>query len=138
MTPSGLIRASGIAGIAGSLCFVVGDVLITPMVDFGDKTLIEIRASIDASRLYASGLLGALAVLCHVFAAWHAYLALRPGGPTVAALGVATLAPMLIFAGIYHAVFVAQNFGAKVALAAGSAKELALSLPDDYSTLLLS
>jgi hypothetical protein len=54
MTFSRLIRASGIAGVVGSLCLVVGDVLITPLVDFDERTLIEIRASIAASRLYAS------------------------------------------------------------------------------------
>jgi hypothetical protein len=37
MTFSRLIRARVIAGVVGSLCLVVGDVLITPLVDFGDK-----------------------------------------------------------------------------------------------------
>jgi hypothetical protein len=60
MTFSRLLRARVIAGVVGSLCLVVGDVLITPLVDFGDKTLIEIQASITASRLDASGLRGAL------------------------------------------------------------------------------
>jgi hypothetical protein len=54
MTFSRLIRASGIAGVVGSLCLVVGDVLITPLVDFDDKSLIEVRASIGASPTVAS------------------------------------------------------------------------------------
>jgi hypothetical protein len=135
-----LIRSSGIAGVLGGLCLIVGDVLVTPLVHSADKSLIEIRASIATSALYMSGLLGATGVLFYVFAAWHAYLTLRPAGRKLAAVALAAFAPMLTSTGIYHAVFIAQNFGAKVALASpgGRAEELALSLPAGYSTLLLS
>ena len=63
------LNASGIAGVVGSLCLVVGDGLITPSV-VGDRTLIEIRASIGASRLYGSGLHGVRAVLRTAYTAW--------------------------------------------------------------------
>jgi hypothetical protein len=135
-----LARSSGIAGVAGGLCLVVGDVLITPLIDGADKSLIEIRAGVATSALYLSGLLGATSVLFYVFAAWHAYLALRPAGRKLAAVAVAAFAAMLTSTGIYHAVFIAQNFGAKVALtsAVAATEELALSLPAGYSSLVLS
>jgi hypothetical protein len=133
-----LIRSSGIAGILGGLCLVVADILITPPVHSASKTLIELRASIPTPALYASGLLGAAGVVFYVFAAWHAYLALRPAGPGLAALALATFAPMLTGTGIYHATFIAQNFGAKVALTSPGAEELALSLPASYSSLILN
>jgi hypothetical protein len=80
-----LLRASGVAGMLGGLSLVVADILVTPFLAAGDGTviegLVEIRASIATPVLYASGLLGALAVQLYVFAAWHGYLALRPAGP---------------------------------------------------------
>jgi hypothetical protein len=45
---------------------------------------------------------------------------------------------MLTSTGIFHAVFIAQNFGAKVALMSPAAADLALSLPDAYSNLILN
>ena len=106
-----LIRCSGIAGVLGGLCLVVGDVLITPWFEDGDKSLTEIRASIPTSSVYVSGLLRATSMLFYVFAAWHTYLALRPAGAKLAAGALAAFAPMLTSAGIFHAVFIAQNFG---------------------------
>jgi hypothetical protein len=41
--------------VVGGLCLVVGDLLITPLVDDGAKSLIKIRASIATSGLYVSG-----------------------------------------------------------------------------------
>jgi hypothetical protein len=137
-----LIRASGVAGVLGGLSLVVADILITPVLPTGDESLVEalveIRARIATPALYASGILGALAVQFYVFAAWHGYLALRPAGPKLAGLALAALASMLTSTGIFHAVFIAQNFGAKVALASSAAADLALSLPQAYSSLILN
>jgi hypothetical protein len=134
------VRFTGIAGVLGGLCLVVGDVLITPLAEGYDKSLVAIRASVATPALYISGLLGATSVWLYVFAAWHAYLAVRATERKLGAWVLASFAAMLTSTGIYHAVFIAQNFGAKVSLAAdrGGAGDLALSLPAGYSTIFLN
>jgi hypothetical protein len=134
------IRCTGLAGALGGLCLVVGDVLITPLADLREQSLVEIRASVATPALHISGLLGATSVVVYVFAAWHVYLAFRAPARRLGALVLAAFAAMLTSTGIYHAVFIAQNFGAKVSLAAGggSVEDLALSLPATYSNLFLN
>jgi hypothetical protein len=118
----------------------VGDVLITPLADLREQSLVEIRASVATPALHISGLLGATSVVVYVFAAWHVYLAFRAPARRLGALVLAAFAAMLTSTGIYHAVFIAQNFGAKVSLAAGGGgvEDLALSLPATYSNLFLN
>jgi hypothetical protein len=140
MTFPRFIRSTGIAGVLGGLCLVVGDGLITPLADTRGASLVEIRASVATPSLYISGLLGATSVFWYIFAAWHAYFAFRAPALRLGAWVLAAFTAMLTTTGIYHAVFVAQNFGAKVALATGGggAEALALSLPAGYSTLFLT
>jgi hypothetical protein len=103
-------------------------------------SLVELRASIATRSVYASGVLGAISVLFYMFAAWHMHFALRSAGPRLAAVAAGAFAAMLATTGIYHAVFVAQNFGARVALmsVAEPARELAISLPAGYASLILN
>jgi hypothetical protein len=67
------------------------------------------------------------------FAAWHIYLALRGAWPGGASVVLPAFASMLASTGIYHSVFIALNFGAKVSEASGGgpAEQLALSLCKD-------
>jgi hypothetical protein len=134
------LRLTGVCGVMGALCLVVGDFLITPSLPGLTEDVIAIRAGISEPRTYASGLLGAIGCLLYPFAAWHGYLALRPAGAKVATFSLVAFAVMLMSTGIYHAIFIALNFGAKVARAAGdqAVVELALALPDAYARLFLT
>jgi hypothetical protein len=134
------VRLTGATGLAGALCLVLGDLLLTPGLPSPGLDVIAVRGEIEAKSLYISGLLGALGTLFYVFGAWHVYFPLRPAGDRLAAAALAAFAFMLVATGLYHAVFVAQNFGAKVALAATAdpVAVLALALPEEYSNLILN
>jgi len=136
-----LATLTGSMGIAGALCLVVGDVLLTPRVPEPGQDIIDIRGSIGASTLYVSGLLGAVAALLYVFGAGHIYIALHQADPMLALAAYAAFAVMLVSTGIYHAVFVSLNFGARVAGSARSCADvatMALALPEQYTRMVLA
>jgi hypothetical protein len=140
MNPTVFTRVAGTMGMIGALCLVVGDVLLTPVLPDPELDLTAIRAGINTADLYTSGLLGAVGALFYVFGAWHVYFPLRPASAGLAAASLGAFAFMLVATGLYHALFVALNFGAKVALAAMTAPVagLALALPEDYTSLVLN
>lgn len=136
-----LATLTGSIGIAGALCLVVGDLLLTPGVPAPGQDIIVIRGAIGVSTLYVSGLLGAVAALLYVFGAWHIYIALHQAGPRLAVAAYAAFVVMLVSTGIYHAVFVSLNFGARVASSPRSCGDLAtmaLSLPEQYTRMVLA
>jgi hypothetical protein len=140
MNTTMFVRLTGAIGLAGALCLVLGDLLLTPALPSSSLDVIAVRGGIEANSLYISGLLGACGTLLYVFGAWHVYFPLRPAGATLAAAALAAFAFMLVATGLYHAVFITQNFGAKVAVAAKAdpVAVMALALPEGYSNLLLN
>src|SRR5215211_5455845 len=94
------LRLTGVCGIMGASCLIVGDFLITPTLPSRAEDLIGIRAGISEPRIYTSGLLGAIGCLFYIFAAWHGYLAFPPSGATVAMSSWVAVAIMLVSAGI--------------------------------------
>jgi hypothetical protein len=134
------LRLTGVCGIMGALCLMVGDFLITPSLPGRVEDVIVIRAGISEPRIYTSGLLGAVGCFFYLFAAWHGDLAFRPAGAEVATSLLVVFAIMLVSIGIYHAIFISLNFGAKVAQAAGDQAviDLVLALPDAYARLFLT
>jgi hypothetical protein len=133
------VRSSGAAGILGALALLVGDLLFT--AGAGSQDLVLARAQVPETQQYTSGLLGLAAAWLYAAAAWQVHFALRPAGQALSAATLATFAATLIGSAVYHAVFPAVMFGARVSALAGEGSdvaELALTLPDRYNSVLLA
>jgi hypothetical protein len=130
-------RATGTAGIVGALALVIGDVLFTSGASA--EELVVARSQVPTTQLYVSGVLGLIASWLYAAAAWQVYLALRPAGKALAGATFAAFTTTLIGSAVYHAVFPALMFGAKVAVLAeeDDIAELASALPEDYNAILL-
>jgi hypothetical protein len=87
------LRWSGIAGVAGSLGYVIGDVLLLGnganpaqfphLAAYVDDRLIRLGAMVLASstaRLAAGGLAGVFSTPLYLAGIWHIFEASRPGG----------------------------------------------------------
>jgi hypothetical protein len=132
-------RATGTAGVVSALALVMGDVLFTS--DASAEDLVVARSQVPTAQLYVSGVLGLTASWLYAAAAWQVYFALRPAGKTLASATFVAFTTMLIGAAVYHAVFPALMFGARVAVLAGresNVGELALALPEGYNAILLA
>ena len=131
------LRSAGAAGIGGALALVIGDVLFTSGASVED--LVLARSRFPTAQLYASGVLGLVASWLYAAGAWQVYFALRPAGKMLAGAAFVAFTTTLIGSAVYHAVFPALMFGAKVAVLAGESNvaELALALPGGYNTTLL-
>src|SRR5215207_11198719 len=110
------LRTAGAAGVVGALALVIGDVLFTS--DASAEDLVVARSQVPTAQLYASGVLGLIASWLYVAAAWQVYFALLPAGKTLAGATFAAFTTTLIGSAVYHAVFPALMFGAKVAVLA--------------------
>ena len=133
------LRAAGAAGSVGALALVVGDVLFTAGASAGD--LVVARSQVPAAQVYISGVLGFVSAWLYAVAAWLVYFALRPAGRRLAGATLAAFTAALLGAAVYHAVFPALMFGARVAVLAGGeghVAELALALPGQYNAILLA
>jgi hypothetical protein len=131
------LRCAGAAGVVGALALVIGDILFTSGASAED--LVIARSQVPTAQLYASGVLGLVASWLYVAAAWQIYFALRPAGKRLAGATFAAFTTMLIGSAVYHAVFPALMFGAKVAVLAEEADvaDLASALPEGYNAILL-
>jgi len=131
------LRTAGAAGVVGALALVIGDVLFTS--DASAEDLVVARSQVPTAQLYASGVLGLIASWLYVAAAWQVYFALRPAGKPLAGATFAAFTTTLIGSAVYHAVFPALMFGAKVAVLAeeSDVAELASALPEGYNAILL-
>ncbi len=132
------LRGAGAAGIVGALALVVGDFLFTSGATAED--LVTARSQTPTPQLYVSGVLGLVSSWLYAAAAWQVYFALRPAGKKLAGATFAAFTTALIGAAVYHAVFPALMFGAKVAAHAGEGDvaEVALALPEGYNSILLA
>ena len=107
------IRITGLAGITGALLMFAGDMFLYGGF-YGGAEFFEqsrtIMGEIPQLRLMIGGALGPLAAIMYVIGCWHIYLALKPGGKTLAAIAFAGLAGMMIISGAYHAGFTNIGF----------------------------
>jgi hypothetical protein len=134
-----LVRRAGIAGMSGAILLIVGDILFTSFAPSAGQDLVTVRAQVAPWRSYTSGVLGIVGSWLYTLGSWHVYFALRPAGKTIAAIAFGAFAAMMISTGAYHAAFVSQMFGARVARLAGENGEVAnvaVSLPETYQQIL--
>lgn len=94
------IRVSGLAGIAGAVCWTLGDALIvggnaTPadypllMKDYADRIAFGALAetlSSSEQRLAFGALIANVAIPLYLLGSWHFYRGIKPGGKTLAAI----------------------------------------------------
>ena len=102
------IRTTGLAGITGALLMFAGDMFLYGGL-YGGPEFFEqsrtIMGEIPQLRLMIGGALGPLAAIMYVIGCWQVYLALKPGGKTLAAIAFTGLGGMMIISGAYHAGF---------------------------------
>lgn len=113
------IRISGLAGIAGALCWTLGDALIvggnaTPadypllMKDYADRIAFGALAETLSSsepRLAFGALIANVAIPLYLLGSWHLYRGIRPGGRTLAAVVFALLVCGNAWSPLGHAAF---------------------------------
>jgi hypothetical protein len=113
------IRASGLAGIAGALCWTLGDALIVGgnaspadypllMKDYAGRiafgALAETLSSSEA-RLAFGALIANVAIPLYLLGSWHFYRGIKPGGKTLAAIVFALLVCGNAWSPLGHAAF---------------------------------
>jgi hypothetical protein len=113
------IRVSGLAGVAGAMCWTLGDALIvgghaTPadypllMKDYADRIAFGALAetlSSSESRLAFGALIANAAIPLYLLGSWHFYRGIRPGGKTFAAIVFALLLCGNAWSPLGHAAF---------------------------------
>jgi len=108
MTDQKILRLTGLAGITGALLMFTGDMFLYggfySGAEFSEQSRI-IMGEIPQLRLMIGGALGPVAAILYVTGFWHVYLALKPGGKTLAAIAFVGFACMMIISGAYHAGF---------------------------------
>lgn len=113
------IRASGLAGISGAVCWTLGDALIvggnaTPadypllMKDYADRIAFGALAetlSSSEQRLAFGALIANVAIPLYLLGSWHFYRGIRPGGKTLATIVFALLICGNAWSPLGHAAF---------------------------------
>jgi hypothetical protein len=88
------IRATGIAGIVGAICWAIGDVLLVggsappeqfPLLlrDYADRIPFKALAwmlPLDESRLAAGAMIANLSIPLYLAGSWHLYQGVKPAG----------------------------------------------------------
>lgn len=113
------LRLSGLAGIAGALCWTLGDALIVGgnasladypllMKDYADRIAFGALAetlSSPETRLAAGALVANAAIPLYLLGSWHFYLGLRPAGRIIALVVFALLVCGNAWSPLGHAAF---------------------------------
>jgi hypothetical protein len=116
------LRLLGIAGIAGSLFFICGDLLYNYRPGSKDSPTVRMSKLSD-SRLLAAGTLGLIGCWFYTLASLHLYIALRPMGDVFALIFCLAFAAVMICYGISHTAYFSIASGARAAVTLGSEAE---------------
>ncbi len=110
MNEQKLLRLTGLIGVLAALMGFIADWLLYGGFYGGAEFFIisrKIMSAISNTRLMAGGLLGPIEAAFYIIGFGHIYLALRPGGKTLAAITFGGLSwSVIVGAGAYHSAFV--------------------------------
>ena len=110
MNEQKLLRLTGSIGMLAALMGFTADWLLYGGSYGGAefRTMYQkIMSDVSNTRLMAGGLLGPIEAAFYIVGFWHIYLALRPGGKTLAAITFGGLSwSVIVGAGAYHSAFV--------------------------------
>jgi hypothetical protein len=116
------LRLFGIAGITGSVLFILGDLLYNHVP--GSKNSDTVKMSkMPESRLLNAGTLGLFGCWFYVLASMHLYLAFRPAGDVFAFIFLLAFAAVSICYGMGHSAYFSIAAGAQAAAHLGSDAE---------------
>jgi hypothetical protein len=117
------LRLFGLAGILGSIFFIIGDLLYNHIPGSKHNPIVKM-SKLPASRLLNAGTLGLVGCWFYVLASLHLYLAFRPAGDLFAFIFLLAFAASSICYGIGHTAYFAIAAGAQAAAQLGSDAEM--------------
>lgn len=116
------LRGFGIAGILGSVLFMLGDLSYNHIPGSNESPTVKMSTQAE-SRLLTAGTLGLVGTWLYVLASLHVYLAFLPVGQIFAFLLLLSFAATMICYGVAHTAYFAIAAGASTAVKLGSDAE---------------
>ena len=110
MNEQKLLRLTGLIGMLAALMGFTADWLLYGGFYGGEEFYTisgQIMSNVSNTRLMVGGLLGPIEAAFYIVGFWHIYMALRPGGKTLAAITFGGLSwSVIVGAGAFHSAFV--------------------------------
>ena len=116
------LRLFGIAGIAGAIIFILGDLLYNHVPGSKDSPTVKM-SRLPLPRLLNAATLGLVGCWLYVLGALHVFIAFSPAGETFAFVVLLAFGAVMVGYGISHTAYFAIASGAQVAAGAGSDAE---------------
>jgi hypothetical protein len=116
------LRLFGISGIAGSILFIIGDLLYAHLPGSKDSPTVRM-SKLPEARLLAAGTLGMIGCWFYTLASMHVYIAFRPAGDVFAFFTCLAFAAIMVCFGISHTAYFSIAAGAQAAVKLGSEAE---------------
>jgi hypothetical protein len=116
------LRLLGIAGIAGAILFVLGDLLYNHVPGSKDSPTVKM-SRMPAARLLNAGTLGLVGCWLYLLGALHVFIAFSPASSTFDLIVLLAIGAVMICYGISHTAYFAIASGAQAAVQSGSDAE---------------